>query len=390
MIIIQIIFWICLFLVFYTYLLFPFILRLLAGKRGISASSYSIDDLPVISVLIAAHNEEKVIGNKISSVLNCNYPLEKLELLVGSDASTDETNDILNQLAEAHPSLRLLLYKERVGKPQIINRLANLAKGEILVITDANVMLQSNTLFELVRYFREEHIGLVDSMLISTGIKEGGISVQEKFYTSREVTIKQHESLLWGSMMGPFGGCYAVRKSLYRSVPDHFLVDDFYINMSVLEQDAWCINNMQAKVYEDVSNNSREEFKRKKRISAGNYQNLKRFLPMLFKGRKGVGFCFLSHKVIRWKVPFLVIFTLASSAILGMNYLLYMLLLLLQLLVLFTPVIDHFLRKIGIQSLPLRFISHFVLMNLAMLAGFLRYLGGIKNNVWQPTSRIQD
>jgi cellulose synthase/poly-beta-1,6-N-acetylglucosamine synthase-like glycosyltransferase len=390
MIIFQIIFWICLFLIFYTYLLFPFILRLLAGKRIITASSFSFDELPVISVLIAAHNEEKVIANKICSVLNCNYPLEKLELLVGSDASTDETNDILNQFAEANPLIHLFLYKERAGKPRIINRLTQIARGEILVITDANVMLESDTLFELVRYFREEHIGLVDSMLISTGIKKSGISVQEKFYTSREVSLKHHESLLWGSMMGPFGGCYAVRKLLYRPVPDQFLVDDFYINMTVLEQDAWCISNMQARVYEDVSNNPRDEFKRKMRISAGNYQNLKRFLPLLFKGRKGVGFCFLSHKVIRWIVPFLVILTLASSTILGMNSLVYLTLLLLQLLVLLIPLIDYFLRIIGIQSIPLRFISHFVLMNLAILAGFFRYLGGIKNNVWQPTSRIQD
>jgi cellulose synthase/poly-beta-1,6-N-acetylglucosamine synthase-like glycosyltransferase len=390
MIIIHIIFWICLFLVLYTYLLFPLILRLLAGKRSITAHSFTFDELPVISVLIAAHNEERVIGEKIGSLLRCNYPQEKLEVLVGSDASTDDTNNILNESVKSNSLLQLFLFKERLGKPRIINRFAKVARGEILVITDANVMLEPNTLFELVRYFREEHIGLVDSMLISTGIKRGGISVQEKFYTNREVSIKHHESLLWGSMMGPFGGCYAVRKSLYRSVPDHFLVDDFYINMTILEQGARSISNIQAKVYEDVSNNPYEEFNRKKRISAGNYQNLKRFLPLLFKGRKGVGFCFLSHKVIRWLVPFLVILTLISSTILGIFTPPYLLLLSLQLIVLLIPVIDHFLRKIGIQSIPLRFISHFVLMNLAMLAGFFRYLGGIKNNVWQPTSRIQD
>jgi len=390
MITLQLIFWICSFLVFYSYFLFPFILKLLAGKRTIKASTFSAEELPMVSVLISAHNEEKFIGEKIGSVLRGDYPLDKVEILVGSDASTDQTNAILLQLGETNPTLRLFLYEERKGKPGIINRLAIEAKGEILVISDANVMLAHDTLRELIRYFKEKRIGLVDSRLISTGIKRGGISMQEKFYTNREVSIKHHESVLWESMMGPFGGCYALRKSLYKPVPDHFLVDDFYINMSVLEQGAACISNILARVSEDVSNNPWEEFRRKKRISAGNYQNLFRFRSLLVKGKSGVGFCFFSHKALRWIIPFLGIITLSISTILGLKSIFYLLLALLQLLVFFTPVIDHILRKIGIQSIPLRFISHFVLMNAALLAGFFRYSRGIRNNVWQPTSRNQD
>jgi len=390
MIVLQIIFWICLGLVFYSYLLFPFVLRLLAGKKKIHASSFSNEELPHISLLIAAYNEEKVIGEKIRTVLESTYPPEKLEILVGSDASTDQTELLLHQLAEGNSSLQLFLFDERQGKPEIINRLAGKARGEILIISDANVMLENSTLYELVRFFKEDSIGLVDSRLISTGIKKGGISRQEKFYTSREVRIKHHESVLWGSMMGPFGGCYAVRKSLYKPVPGHVLVDDFFINMTVLKQGAYCISNIQARVSEDVSNNPREEFRRKKRISAGNFQNLARFSSLMFKGGKGVGFCFFSHKVIRWIVPFLVLISLTISTIFAWSSTLYLILALLQLLVLLLPLIDHLLRKIKIQSIPLRFISHFVLMNLALLAGFFRYLGGIENNVWQPTSRKQD
>jgi len=390
MIVLQLIFWISLFLIFYSYLLFPWILKWLAGNRTINARSFSAGELPVISVLIPAYNEALAIREKINSVLNSDYPSDKLEIMVGSDASTDQTNFILKQLKEENPALQLFFYKERVGKPGIINRLVEKARGEILVLSDANVMLESNTLSELVRYFKEDGIGLVDSRLISTGIKKEGISRQEKFYTGREVSIKHHESVLWGTMMGPFGGCYAVRKSLYTPVPDHFLVDDFFINMSVLKQGADCISNILARVSEDVSNRPREEFLRKKRISAGNYQNLFRFRSMLFKGKKGVGFCFLSHKVIRWIVPFLAMISLSTSLVLAFTLPLYMALFLFQVLVVFSPVIDHILRKIGIHSIPLRFISHFVLMNMALLAGFFRYSGGIRNNVWQPTSRNQD
>ena len=181
MITLQLIFWICSFLVFYSYFLFPLILKLLAGKRTIKANSFSVEELPMVSVLISAHNEEKLIGEKIDSVLGGDYPLDKLEILVGSDASTDQTNAILQLLKETSPFLRLFLYEKRKGKPGIINRLAKEAKGEILVISDANVMLEPDTLRELIRYFKEDRIGLVDSRLISTGIKRGGISRQEKF-----------------------------------------------------------------------------------------------------------------------------------------------------------------------------------------------------------------
>ena len=390
MIALKLIFWIGLFLVLYTYWVFPLILKGLAGKRSIPARSYEPAELPVVSVLIAAYNEEKVIDSKIATVLKSTYPVEKLEILVGSDASTDRTNEILQERRQTCPAMNLFLYETRTGKPGIINRLAAEARGEILVITDANVMLQDNTLFELTRYFKEEGIGLVDSRLIGTGVREGGISRQEQYYISREVRVKHNESVLWGSMMGPSGGCYAVRKSVYTPVPDHFLVDDFFINMSALAKGHSCISNLQATVLEDVSNSSREEFRRKKRISAGNYQNLFRFLFLLFRGRKGVGFCFLSHKVIRWMVPFLAIGTLTASLLLGVTSLAYFLAFLLQLLILLSPVLDHILRKIRIQSIPLHFISHFVLMNLALLAGFFRFAGGIKSNVWQPTKRYQD
>ena len=97
MITLQLIFWICLFLVAYTYILFPLVLKLLAGNRSLKARSYAEEELPVISVLIAAHNEEKMIGVKIDSVISGDYPSEKLEILVGSDASTDRTNDLLKQ-----------------------------------------------------------------------------------------------------------------------------------------------------------------------------------------------------------------------------------------------------------------------------------------------------
>ena len=390
MIALQIIFWFCLSLIVYTYLLFPAILRLLARNRQEEGRHFPPSQWPTISVLIAAFNEERVIGEKIRSLLEGQYPLELLEIHVGSDASTDQTNHILQKLQQEHPALHLTVFAERQGKPGIINQLAEKARGEILVITDANVILQPDTLTQLISGFKGERVGLVDSRLVNPSANSEGISRQERFYISREVSIKHHESLLWGSMMGPFGGCYAVRKSLYQPVPDTFLVDDFFVNMSVLKQGFYCISKLEAIVHEKASSDPGEEFRRKKRISAGNFQNLSVFWPLIFHASRGIGFCFLSHKVIRWLVPFLVLITLASSLFLGTISGVYLGFAMVHVALFLTPVIDHFLRKIKIQSIPLRFISHFVLMNLALLAGFFRYLRGIKNNVWQPTSRTQD
>ena len=396
MIVPQVIFWTGIFLIFYTYVLFPSILYLLARKyltgekKPEDPPLKTTGELPFLSVIIAAYNEEPVIEAKIRSVLEADYPKEKLEVLVGSDASTDRTNEILMNLKEKHQAVQVFIFDRRTGKPGVVNRLAAESRGEILVITDANVMLDVNTFLELAGSFSDQRVGLVDTRMVNTRLKKDGISHQEKFYINREVRIKHHESLIWGSMMGPFGGCYAVRKALYHPVPDQFLVDDFYVNMAVLKKGFNCISNLNAMVYEDVSNDLKEEFRRKKRISAGNFQNLSKFGSLLFSRKSGVAFCFLSHKVIRWIVPFLVLVTLATSVYLGLENWFYFSLALLQMVILFIPVIDHFLRKLKIHNIPLRFISHLVLMNLALMAGFIRYIGGIKSNVWQPTRRNQD
>jgi cellulose synthase/poly-beta-1,6-N-acetylglucosamine synthase-like glycosyltransferase len=389
MIILQVIFWVSIFLILFSYILFPLILHLLARGKSLEGPGSGTGELPFVSVLIAAYNEEQTIEEKIGSTFGGNYPADKLEVLVGSDGSTDRTNGILQRLAEKESRLRLFIYSRRSGKPVVINRLVEESRGTVLVITDANVMLDRDTLTGMAGFFKNPQVGLVDSRMVHTRIRKDGISLQESYYISREVKIKHHESLVWGTMMGPFGGCYAVRKALYVPVPGNFLVDDFFINMTVLKQGYRCISNIHAKVYEDVSNSLGEEFRRKKRISAGNFQNLARFGSLLFSPMPGVAFCFFSHKVIRWMVPFLVMITLGTSIALAPGSPFYLVMALLQLLVLVIPVIDHFLRKIKMHSLTLRFISHFVVMNIALLAGFIRYIGGIRSNVWQPTRRNQ-
>ena len=391
MIWINIIFWVCVWAMFHSYIGYPaflYLVILIKGKKKFIAYQ-NCNQLPQISILMAAYNEHEVIEKKIRSIFLTTYPLEKIELLVGSDNSTDATNSILEKLSIEFPSLKFTPFTNRQGKISIINQLSDKAKGKIFLITDANVLLEENTLFEVVKYFADDNIGLVDTHMKNYGIKNDGISFQEKSYISWEVYVKQLESNAFGTMIGPFGGCYAVRKELFFKVPSNFLVDDFFICMNVLQQNKKTINNMNAIVHEDVSNILFIEFKRKIRIAIGNFQNLGHFKNLLLKPFSATGFNFLSHKVFRWFGPFFLLGALMSNIILFNHSIFYSLLFYIQLFVTILPFADLFLKKFGIHIVLLRFATHFYTMNLSLLIGFIKSLKGVKSNVWKPTKRFQ-
>ncbi len=376
----------------HTYVFFPLLMRLLlrfsSKKPFISIND---NELPFISVLIAAHNEEKVIRDKLNSIIDNQYPEDKLEILVGSDSSTDDTDKQVEMLSEKFSCIKLIQFKNRSGKPAIINQLASRSKGTILVITDANVFFDKDTLRQLAMSFKNHSVGLADTRMVNTGLKKSGISHQEKAYISSEVVTKYAEGKIWGCMMGPFGGCYAVRKELYQPVPENNLVDDFYVNMKVLEQGYQCVSNTDAVVYEEVSNNLKIEYNRKTRIATGNFQNLKTFSHLMLKG-KGIGFCFLSHKVLRWLGPLFLIIILICSGILvftDRGNLFFEILFAGISLSLILVIFDRMLNQAGIHISLLRLNTHFIVMNIALLRGLFRYLKGVKSGVWQPTQRHQ-
>jgi cellulose synthase/poly-beta-1,6-N-acetylglucosamine synthase-like glycosyltransferase len=394
----SIIFWIvlCLFwlsvaVIFYSYLIFPAIISVLSSGRRIRSDFYEAapNNLPKVSLLIAAFNEEEVIEQKIKSIYTTNYLVDKLEVLIGSDNSTDRTNEIVSELTSVFPNLRFFPFELRRGKGNVVNDLFERSAGDIVVLTDANVMLEEATIFEMVKYFKDDEIGLVDTRMVNTNMHHSGISHQEKTYISREVQIKQNESILWGTMMGPFGGCFAIRRELYSPVPRNFLVDDFYINMKVLEQGYKCINNLEAVVYEDISNNLKDEFRRKIRISTGNFQNLRKFAHMLWHKTKGLSFCFISHKALRWIGPFFLVLAYLSNIYLAFESEFYFYAFWLHSFLILLPLLDILLKKIHIHLKLLRFITHFYSMNLALLIGFFKSLKNIESNVWKPTQRNQ-
>jgi cellulose synthase/poly-beta-1,6-N-acetylglucosamine synthase-like glycosyltransferase len=199
--------------------------------------------------------------------------------------------------------------------------------------------------------------------------------------------MKYMEGLIWGMTMGIYGAIYAIRKAAFTKVPEGYSVDDFFITMNVLRKKRKAILNLSATSIENVPDDIKTEFRRKVRISAGNFQNLKHFFSCLWPPFSPLSFVFASHKVLRWIGPFLLIILLILNIILAIHSDFYYLLLLFQIFLGILPLFDFILRRINQHIIILRFATHFYAMNFALLVGFFKYITGMKTNIWQPTRR---
>jgi cellulose synthase/poly-beta-1,6-N-acetylglucosamine synthase-like glycosyltransferase len=384
----EIIFWVSVIAILQSYVFYPLIISALSKNTRDNEQVFEIqENLPFISIIMAIYNEEKVINEKLRSIFNTRYPEDKFEVIIGSDGSTDRTNEIMHVNANDIETLRFFTFKERRGKPAVINQLREEAMGEILILTDAKVIFTPDTIFELVKHFKNPEIGLVGANIINTRIDSAGISYQEWTFMEREIRLKYHEGRVWGTMIGAYGAAYGIRNEYFSRVPQGFSVDDFYITMKVLERKKKCILEMKAVANENVPSRLSEEFRRKIRISAGNFQNLKTFYKLLWPPFTGLSFSFFSHKVLRWMGPFFLLLVISTNILLGLESQFYRMILILQGIIMFCPIIDYLIRKIDIHIVLLRFITHFYSMNLALLAGFLKFVKGTETDVWQPTKR---
>lgn len=393
----KLLFYFSLYLLLHTYILYPIFIFILFffKKKNPSSSSFNY---PHISTITSVYNESSIIYAKIKSLLDADYPQDKLSIFIGSDASNDNSPDLIKQLANQNSNIYFHDFKDRRGKAKVINDLMDLAYAKnglsddhILVFTDANVILLPNTLNELVNSFSNPNIGLVDSRIMPVGIKTEGISRAENTYMNLESKLKYIEGQLWGTMMGAFGGCFAIRSSLTRKVPDRFLMDDFYISMGVLDQGKSCISNLNALCTEAIPSNINEEFKRKLRISAGNFQNLFAYRHFLWTGPWTRWFSFLSHKVLRWIGPFLMIILFLSSMVLICEKYLFYQLAAFAMICFFiaVPTIDLVFDKLNWHIKSMRSIRYFVTMNIALIFGFIKYLKGVKTSSWEPPKRFK-
>ncbi|MFY7669186.1 MAG: glycosyltransferase [Crocinitomicaceae bacterium] len=368
-------------LVLHTYVLYPALLKVLSRiktkRKNYSQQTYKV------AVLIAAYNEEQIIKEKLASVLN-NIPNNvNLDVFVGSDASSDSTNDIVINLKSEFENLHLVNFAARTGKASIINKLAEKCDHDVLILTDANVLFHKDTISELLLPFEDDKIKMVCANILKRTKSQSTFENIEKSYIDRENSIKLAESELWDLVMGAEGGCYAIRSSSYDPVPKNFFMDDFFMTMQVLEKNGKVVFRENAICFEDIPDKASEEFKRKIRISIGNFQNLVRFKHLLFPIWSKLAFAFWSHKVLRWLTPFFLIFSFASSIILATYYSFMLVIVIVQVVLFLSPLLSFFKLNSRITNL----IIHFYFMNLALLIGFFRYLVGVKSSVWTPTLR---
>ena len=372
------------FLILHTYVFYPlFMILIYRNSNHNQLLFYSDDELPSIAILIAAHNEEKVIEKKILSVFNTNYPSSKLKVFIGSDASTDRTDEIISNLTNTYSNIEFIKFKGRVGKISIINHLQSLCDESVLILSDANVIFKQNTIFELVKYFKDSNVGLVSANIIKESSNNDGISYQEKKYLNFENKIKASESYAFNFIMGAEGGCYAIRNNLFSKVPSNFIVDDFFITMQVLERKNYALLNNLAICIEDVTSDISSEYRRKVRISSGNFQNLFFFKHLLFDF-SSICFAFWSHKVLRWLTPFFIFICLFSSVFLIPYHKFFIWISCIQLLLLLFPLFNYFFK---FNNVFLKFIAHFYLMNFALFEGFIKFIKGIKSSIWEPINR---
>lgn len=372
------------FLIAYTYVIFPQWMISISGKAfKISKENQFLNKK--IAVLIAAYNEEDVIEQKIRTTFLTKYPHANIECWIGTDKCSDKTDKIIKSLQSEFPQLKHIPFTERTGKPQIINQLFEMQKqsfnAELLILTDADTLFDENTIINIIAPFQNAKIGGVQSVFEVYTASEKGVSAQEIKYNQREVKIKQGEGVL-GAVIGASGACYAIRSELYMPVPKGFLVDDFFLFLQVLNKGYQTVfaNNAIARI--EISGDSSIEFKRKIRISVGNFQNLFYFTKFLNPFANKSAFIYWSHKVLRWLTPFFMLTALISNALLFSYDIKFEILLYLQLLGYLTLPLDYLLSKVKIKVDVLRFVSHFILMNIALLFGFFKYLKGNSSGVW--------
>ena len=369
------VFFICLLWITIPYLWYPLWQLAFPGK---AMEINKPTSFPKLSVVFAAYNERSIIEEKIRSIFASHYPQYLIEVWIGSDLSDDGQDDIIRALQKEFPGLNLHINAQRSGKSATINRLVELCAGEIIVATDANIIFDENTLVELAGPIITSQATAVAGTLTYGKAKTAGTTATtERKYLTIENKIRKSESQKYGFCLGMEGGLYSMRKSAWQPIPPHTFMEDFFQTVQLIQNDHRIFYSDTALGYEDVSTSLQEEFKRKKRISIGNYQNLKRFRGLLMKKVHPFGWVFLFHKILRWTAPQAMLIGAIALA--------------------FTPFALPTFASIGaLVLLELLFyrgagpLVYFYAMNLAMLQGYLTYLQGVSSSVWQPTKRNQN
>ncbi|MCL1957937.1 MAG: glycosyltransferase family 2 protein [Fibromonadales bacterium] len=376
------IFWPSLILLMQVYILYPLTLRLLSlflkkSKNNHPADvrqqigSERVSGSDKISIIISAHNEEEIIEQKILNTLALDYPKDKMEIWVGDDGSTDKTATIVQKFSDVH----LFRKEKNEGKAAMLNDLCKKAKGDFFLFSDANTIIEENALKNLIPKFTDSGIGCVCGQLALKDESGSALSKTESLYWKGESKLKMLESR-FGAVMGSNGALYAIRAELYPVLPTHkTITDDFYITAKILMKNYSCVFCENALAYENTSISKYGEFNRKVRIGRANFNFLSSFFSLLNPLRPMRAYMFLSHKLLRWLSPFLLLALFANSILLIEAHIFYKVFLSLELLFVIAAL------------LGVRVCNYFLSMNFALFLGFCKSFFKESGGAWKREER---
>ena len=400
---IKVFFWICLVLCIYTYAGYGVILYLMVClKRWLKGKSQTPElpadeNLPEVTLLICAFNEQEVIEEKMKNTNNLDYPTDKLHIMWVTDGSTDNTNEYL----KAYPNVQIVYSPERRGKTAALNHGISEVKTPLTVLTDANTMINREAIREIVRCFMDPNVGCVAGEKRVMARTEGDMAAEgEGLYWKYESTLKRWDSELY-SAMGAAGELNAIRTNLYQPMPEEALLDDFVMSMRMVDEGYKIAYTSKADALEYGSANLEEEGKRKRRIAAGGLQSSWWLRSMLlpFTTQQGkrqgwsrwlVAFQLLSHRVLRWTIT-----PIAMMALIPLNVALvmmkagtvYTVVWILQLMFYLAAFGGYMLEQRGRKNKLLYVPYYFLFMNINVFRGmhYLRtHQGG---GAWEKAKR---
>lgn len=390
----EVFFWIALFIIFYSYLGYGILLfviikirRLLGlGKPFKGNENYE----PEVTLFVAAYNEKDYLDEKIKNSRSLNYPKNKVTQLWVTDGSDDGTPEILKQ----YNDVTVLHEAARNGKIAAMNRGMKYVKTPIVIFSDGNTNLGKESIQEIVRLFRNPKVGCVSGeKRIYSKEADSAAGAGEGMYWKYESQLKKWDAELY-SVVGAAGELFAIRTSLWQEVEKDTLLDDFMVSLRVAMQGFTIQYNPEAYAIENASANVKEELKRKVRISAGGIQSVIRLAPLLNVFKFGtLSFQYISHRVLRWTLtPLLLLLILPINFFLAysediFSLGLYSILFWGQVLFYTAALVGWFLESRQLRLKILFIPYYFFIMNLSVFLGFRRFVKGSQSVNWERAQR---
>lgn len=377
----EFVFWLAVFLVAYSYVFYPLVLTLIARSVATKQVDYAQRSAPAVACIIAAYNEERHISARIDNVLEQTYDAGKLTLYVGSDGSRDRTSELLAKRHEDR--VRTFIFERNRGKASVLNDLVAASTEPILVFSDANAMFAPDAVERLVSRFDDPAIGAVSGEL---KLLDSAGSNQDSAYWRMEQFLKRNEAKI-GGLLGANGAIYALRREAFKPLAPDTIIDDFCAAM-IAVADGWkLVYEPRAIAIEDTPDDISDEYYRRVRIGIGNYQAFFRHPEFLTRTNWATRFAYVSHKVLRWFAPHLMIAALVASACAAQYSSLFLGLFIAQLALYGSATAVRLLELDARVPKIARMVLLLLTLNFAFLVGFMKYVSGRYSGSWRTTAR---